>query len=252
FLRIRHFHGLCHEPRLAACAMPPAGLGKLIASWGTEWLNADALAVPRGPCKMCKACPGFPGPGNLAWPQTDEMEKVTPRARTPLYGVAQMRCERCNCPDHQHQNFEAWLADVKQRVFQIRLLSYWFRPLPLPHFPLAAPSWSRTEAALFLLTEGVFDPRRDRVRRRPLPSPSKDPMISVVAPTSFSRHAFHPLLYQCFSIQEHEPKELVVVDTGPYASAFMEEKAREDPRVIYRHFQVADSRVDLPDGWKQG
>ena len=59
-----------------------------------EWGMAENLHLPRRASNIA-------GPGNLAWPQTDEMEKVTPRARTPLYGVAQMRCERCNCPDHQ-------------------------------------------------------------------------------------------------------------------------------------------------------
>ena len=42
------------------------------------------------------------------------------------------------------------------------------------------------------------------------------------------------------------------MDTGPEASAFFSQLRRHDPRVIYRHFVVADSRLDLPDGWRKG
>ena len=55
-----------------------------------------------------------------------------------------------------------------------------------------------------------------------------------------------------FDIQDYQPKELIVVDTGPEPSSFFVEKAKEDPRIIYRHFRVADSRLDLPEGWKKG
>lgn len=52
-------------------------------------------------------------------------------------------------------------------------------------------------------------------------------------------------------LQDYDPKELIVVDTGPEPSAFFSE-LRDDPRVIYRHFVVADSRLDLPEGWRKG
>ncbi len=41
------------------------------------------------------------------------------------------------------------------------------------------------------------------------------------------------------------------MDTGPEPSAFFSQ-LQDDPRVIYRHFVVADSRLDLPDGWRKG
>ena len=53
-------------------------------------------------------------------------------------------------------------------------------------------------------------------------------------------------------LQDYDPKELIVVDTGPKPSAFFSELGRDDPRVIYRHFVVADSRLDLPEGWRKG
>lgn len=104
-----------------------------------------------------------------------------------------------------------------------------------------------------MLTEGVFDPRQDRPPPNPDAGslvrsirPDMPPLVSVISPTSFSRRMFHPLLYECFCGQAYEPKELVVVDTGPEPSEFMMEKARLDPRVVYRHYLVADSKMDLP------
>eukprot|EP00438_Fugacium_kawagutii_P029111 Skav233708 [mRNA] locus=scaffold2120:22102:24105:+ [translate_table: standard] len=155
--------------------MPPPSLGKLIASYGEvpggPWLNADALGVPRGPCRMCKSCPGLPGAGLLYWPQLPD--DVEPVVKPP--GLGSSRCRRCECPAHQHQNLELWLMDVKRRAKQIRF------------------------------------------------------------------------------VKDYDPKELVVVDTGPEPSSFWQEKAQDAAtRVIYRHFRVADSRLDLPQGWKKG
>jgi len=70
-----------------------------------------------------------------------------------------------------------------------------------------------------------------------------DFLVSVVTPTSKARHAFHPLLYECFRTQTYEPKELVVVDTGDEPSQFLQARAREDARVKYRWWPVDDARV---------
>ncbi|CAK9080406.1 unnamed protein product [Durusdinium trenchii] len=193
---------------------------------------------------MCKRCPGFPGTGTLYWPLSSEEQAA---GMAQAYPHLPVRCGRCGCPGHQHQNLEPWLADVKDRAAQMRHIVSWYRPLPPePHLPMAAAGWSRTSAALFVLTNGIFDPRRR------LDASKAKPLISVVAPTSFSRQGFHPLLYDCFCRQEYHPKELVVVDTGPEPSSFFQERVKEDPRIIYRHFCVADSRLDLPEGWKKG
>lgn len=238
--------------------MPPPKLGKLIASHGeaTTWLNADALGVPRGPCRMCHRCPGLPGFGLLRWPQLEE-EVLEMGGNVPVgsKALAEMgsRCRRCDCPGHQHQNLEQWLGDVKKRCKEMRLIVSWYRPIPQEfRLPMVSPSWTRSSSALFALTDGVFDPRKDGVKKRRLTSQGDDrPLISVIAPTSFARHGFHPLLYECFCKQDYDPKELIIVDTGPKPSAFFSE-LRDDPRVIYRHFVVADSRLDLPEGWRKG
>ena len=94
------------------------------------------------------------------------------------------------------------------RAKQVRAIS-WYRPLPQqPRLPMVAPGWRRSAAALFALTEGTFDPRRCAVKGpRPRASAAEDealPLVSVVAPTSWVRRGFHPLLYECFCKQEIE------------------------------------------------
>mmetsp|Transcript_109194 Transcript_109194/g.209838 ORF Transcript_109194/g.209838 Transcript_109194/m.209838 type:complete len:1279 (+) Transcript_109194:52-3888(+) len=108
------------------------------------------------------------------------------------------------------------------------------------YLPAAAKSWQPIEAALFVLSGGVFRPREER----PSDVGAED-LISVVCPTSERRQQFHPLLYECFKTQTHEPKELVVVDTGANPSRFFEECAQQDSRVVYRFFPVDDAQVGV-------
>ena len=93
---------------------------------------------------------------------------------------------------------------MKLRAKQLRAVS-WYRPLPpQPRLPMVAPGWSRSAAALFALTEGTFDPRRCAVKgpRQRAEGAEARPLVSVVAPTSWVRRGFHPLLYECFCKQE--------------------------------------------------
>eukprot|EP00971_Amphidinium_carterae_P188143 3734445-Amphidinium_carterae.1 len=50
------------------------------------------------------------------------------------------------------------------------------------------------------------------------------------------------MLYKCFQQQDYENKELIVVDTGKQPSRFFEAVVKTDSRVVYRHFNVEDSR----------
>mmetsp|Transcript_127583 Transcript_127583/g.408385 ORF Transcript_127583/g.408385 Transcript_127583/m.408385 type:complete len:415 (-) Transcript_127583:1041-2285(-) len=68
-------------------------------------------------------------------------------------------------------------------------------------------------------------------------------LVSVITPTSAERHPFHPLLYACFRAQTYEPKELVVIDCGCKPSQYLQARAREDPRMVYRWFDVRDARM---------
>merc|ERR1712125_186752 len=78
------------------------------------------------------------------------------------------------------------------------------------------------------------------------PSTGKNVLLSVVCPTMESRQQFHPLLYEGFKAQTHEPKELIVVDSGERRSAYFDQVAGRDPRVIYQFFPVTDSHADAP------
>lgn len=106
------------------------------------------------------------------------------------------------------------------------------RAMPLPSI---AVQWSAADAAFFSVTRGRFDPRLHGCTK-PTRTPDGLRLISVICPTSDRRHAFHPLLYECFCAQTHEAKELVVIDSGLRPSQFLLDRSREDPRLIYRFF----------------
>lgn len=99
-------------------------------------------------------------------------------------------------------------------------------------------SWPFSDVALFVLTGGLFDPRREDQQR------GLANLVSVCVPTSTRRHAFHQLLYHNFKQQTHSPKELVVVDTGTGPSKYLEAMAKQDSEVIYRFYPVQDSKQD--------
>ncbi|CAE7540133.1 smrc-1 [Symbiodinium sp. CCMP2456] len=148
---------------------------------------------------------------------------------------------------------------VGARSAALRILSLKGTELEaMPVLTSVAPSWTISEAALFVLTDGIFDPQ-DRVPHRP--AHGEGELISVLAPTSFVRHGFHPLLYECFRHQDYEPKQLAGLQSaclkrgpggwGTPAQALTDPSAAcsgEDERVVYRHYQVADSRMDMPEG----
>jgi len=68
----------------------------------------------------------------------------------------------------------------------------------------------------------------------------------MVCATSDGRRSFHPLVYENFKAQTHEPRELVVVHTGEMPSDFFREVAAEDPRVVYRFFPVTREAPGSP------
>ncbi|CAK0847854.1 unnamed protein product [Prorocentrum cordatum] len=123
---------------------------------------------------------------------------------------------------------------VSERVCRVRARR---TPAGSALLPGAAREWPALEAALYVLSGGAFDPRREVRERSPVAA-----LFSVTCPTSERRAHFHPLLYETFRTQDYEPKELVVVDTGLRPSEFFVKCARDDPRVVYRFFPVDDAR----------
>lgn len=122
------------------------------------------------------------------------------------------------------------------------------------NMPVAALGWDAAEVALYVLTEALFDPRKHgrvqmvesaswRENEEMAAKAEEKPLVSCITPTSSTRQEFHPLLYECFRLQNYEPKELIVIETGETPSVFLQECSRSDPRVIYRYWPVEDARM---------
>mmetsp|Transcript_13366 Transcript_13366/g.33562 ORF Transcript_13366/g.33562 Transcript_13366/m.33562 type:complete len:515 (+) Transcript_13366:47-1591(+) len=148
-------------------------------------------------------------------------------------------CDVCGASKCAISSDRQWMDEVRRQIARFRAESeeavqLESKPIRLP---LEARAWEAGDTALFILTQGMFDPcRHGRLEHKRRPFTGQ--LISVTCPTMNRRHVFHPLLYDCFTRQTHEPKELVVIDTGKKPSAFFVARMAEDPRVVYRFFPV--------------
>lgn len=84
---------------------------------------------------------------------------------------------------------------------------------------------------------------------RPVGSTGKKGRVSIVTPTTETRHRFHQLLWKCFEAQAWPDKELVVVETYTenYSKLF-EAIAKKDSRLTYVKFKrkpAADWSIGL-------
>uniref|UniRef100_A0A7S4QIW7 Glycosyltransferase 2-like domain-containing protein n=1 Tax=Alexandrium monilatum TaxID=311494 RepID=A0A7S4QIW7_9DINO len=98
---------------------------------------------------------------------------------------------------------------------------------------------------LFNGTGGAFHPElASKLRRPEKPSPTTweellEARVSVVCPTTDSRHEFHEQLWTVFEAQAWPDKELVIVETyTTRPSAFFTEKKKTDDRLVYMSFKV--------------
>lgn len=191
--------------------------------------NLDPMDKPRLNCKCCP-CMGYIA---VKWSQ--------------FSGGSKLRCRRCGCPYDMHVAVE--ISDIlharevkaKERM----------RLTDIPSLPREAIEWDERECDLWFLTEGDFHPRTSHGHfREPPPSDKKfgpggphgiagkKGRVSVVTPTTESRHKFLENLWKCFVSQEWPDKELVVVETyvNEY-SKFLESIARQDERLIFVKYQ---------------
>mmetsp|Transcript_109953 Transcript_109953/g.342802 ORF Transcript_109953/g.342802 Transcript_109953/m.342802 type:complete len:719 (-) Transcript_109953:312-2468(-) len=177
----------------------------------------------RGSClpSLFGAMPTFDG-RRFTWPTpTDHF----PRSEGSSWGENHP-CARCGCAEREHEDVQAKFRRVLTEHDSI---------------PLAALHWSHVEFALWADTDGAFWPGGRRTYCHDGQKPGV--LVSVICPTTSSRSCFHPFLWHCFSLQEHTPRELVVIDTNEWEpSAFLEEKARSDSRLFYRHFRVPEKK----------
>lgn len=237
-------------------------------------LHTDYSGIPRGACTGCRECQlwQFETMSSVEWGGPDTNTTIEDRRQSydrKMRGYQEKRkgisasCS-CGCAAELHLDLSGWLDAVRtaarpfRETYEVAIRkdpAYRHlgraigtaKPRRLPRvaqIPAAALQWSHEEVAMFLLSLGVYDPRNDGTKGDA--SGIRGTRVSVICPTSEKRHAFHPLLYQSFTSQSYEEKELVVVDTGSRPSSFFLAKAAEDSRVIYRHFHVDDSRENDP------
>eukprot|EP00930_Biecheleria_cincta_P056174 TRINITY_DN42344_c0_g1_i1.p1 TRINITY_DN42344_c0_g1~~TRINITY_DN42344_c0_g1_i1.p1 ORF type:complete len:1140 (+),score=179.59 TRINITY_DN42344_c0_g1_i1:61-3480(+) len=241
-------------------------------------LYSDYLCRPRGACKKCRDCNAwvFKDFSRIEWDietaRTDDERNYSynleRRGQRDRLNGFEACCQSCNCLAEDHLDLSGWVDQVckaakpfretveeaysKDAAYRHMIMAgpkiHKKRTLPRHStMPLASLRWSYVDCALYILSYGIFDPRRHGRGDSATACDSKGNLLmSAICPTSEKRHAFHPLLYENFRTQTHEPKELIVIDTGARPSAFLMEKARTDARVIYRHFVVEDSRETDP------
>jgi len=195
--------------------------------------NIDPANMPRTSCLRCP-CPCYVA------------------LRFTLNSTENMRCRRCGCmySDHTVVEVEAILK-AREAKAKESLGRKSVEPLP-PE----ALDWDTRECSLWFCSDGAVHPRTTVGLHRPaVEKDAKVPQggpegltgrkgrVSVVTPTTESRHAFHEVLWKCFEAQKWPDKELVVVETYvKHRSEFFADLAAKDPRVVYAAFQrPADS-----------
>jgi hypothetical protein len=146
---------------------------------------------------------------------------------------------------------EAFLTEAKPKN----------RPLRLPQ---DSAGWTPFEVDMFFLSEGEYNPAKMAQRRRISrlagatgqtagtgATQEVAGRVSIVSPTMSSRQHFHEQLWACFEAQDWEDKELIVVETYTHTpSAFLQQKAEEDSRLIHVAIQRPASR-DFSVGLKR-
>jgi len=192
--------------------------------------NLDPMGRPRLACKTCP-CASYVA---LKWTQFVPADKL--------------KCRRCGCRCDDHAAVE--ITDIlRAREEKFREI-YDKQKHKLTFLPNDALDWDDRECALWFSTNGDFHPRTTVGEFQALPPESnkgpggpyglngKKGRVSVVTPTTETRHKFHETLWQCFSVQAWPDKELVVVETyHNRASEFFQTLAKKDSRVVYIKFK---------------
>jgi len=233
------------------------GASNLFDQLEKELADARSTAPPRPPALPAAPKTGGGRPAPLQLPSSRRLPTAAAAAAASSSGSAGPEEEphmTVNLVEGTQEGAElteavrAWLA--KARLWLQRLDPQAKVP-PSAHLPQSAVHWEPAAAVLFILTHGHFDPKRDipglGEAAAAAAAPRAQPgLVSVCCATSDRRRTFHPLIYENFRRQTHEPRELVVVHTGELPSDFFQEKARQDPRVTYRFFPVTREAPGSP------
>eukprot|EP00927_Polykrikos_kofoidii_P046209 TRINITY_DN40418_c0_g1_i1.p1 TRINITY_DN40418_c0_g1~~TRINITY_DN40418_c0_g1_i1.p1 ORF type:complete len:889 (-),score=104.09 TRINITY_DN40418_c0_g1_i1:209-2875(-) len=118
--------------------------------------------------------------------------------------------------------------------------------LPAVALPQGSQHWTPFDTDLFVQSEGLYNPD-EMGRKRRIQMTSMYPgtnvtlevpgRVSMVSPTMSSRREYHEQLWANFQEQTWKDKELIVVETYQSApSSFLQQKAKEDSRLVYVGF----------------
>mmetsp|Transcript_14923 Transcript_14923/g.35211 ORF Transcript_14923/g.35211 Transcript_14923/m.35211 type:complete len:868 (+) Transcript_14923:89-2692(+) len=202
------------SPWIRAASLSPADRAKDLG-------NRDPNSIPRLSCERC-SCPQY-----------------VP-FRFEMNSSSSMKCRCCGCrySDHVAQQTQAILKAREEKARES------LRKKAIVPLPEEALEWDTRECSLWFWTDGDFNPRQElqKVGRQPQSGTEAaggiKGRVSVVTPTTDSRHDFHEALWKCFEAQAWEDKELVVVETYVREpSKFFTDLAKTDSRLVYLAYQ---------------
>lgn len=190
--------------------------------------NMDPMDRPRLNCKRCPC-----------------MSYIAERW-SQFSGGNKLRCRRCGCRYDSHVAVE--ISDIL-RSREDKAKKQLKRPVTF--LPKEAIHWDERECMLWFLTEGRFHPRQTVAEGRnkggdieaveyggPEGLDGRKGRVSVVSPTTESRHKFHEQLWRCFQSQSWPDKELVIVETyQDSCSSFFQSLAEKDERLVYLKYK---------------
>lgn len=219
-----------------------------------ERIMIDVQRVPRGRCRTCEGCP--------LWQKAKG-------------AFAHLTCGRCQCKTADHEDLTFWMKEVLDRCSttaqtylsegipvdayekwsKLDILFYLetgtaFRPgrHGRPAIGRAVSSSSNSSSFSPAHRRGAASSsgagsscsstaRPGASSAQPGGGPGKKPLCSIICPTTHERHAFHPMLYHCYTNQSYRPRELIVIDTGRHPSKYLQDRAKRDPNLVYRWFE---------------
>lgn len=176
--------------------------------------NLDPMNMPRMNCNNCPCACYVP-------------------FRWGLNSPGRLRCRRCGCHHTEHQMVEVGEILKAREVKAKSSMGCDVTPLPQE-----ALDWDERECSMWFCSSGTVHPRQILQSRSKPKMDEVKGRVSIVTPTTESRHKFHEQLYRCFDAQTWPDKELVIVETYTGSpSEFFAQKAQTDSRVVYVKFK---------------
>jgi len=237
------------EPQPAATVKTEASLAAAFKTFGHKRSQSDGSGQPH-----------VLGPVSAAAPAGHRLLSAT-----AVNVVAPAQHRRCRSEGHQKTAAATLEARAMERSLSEMEGAGIASPedeegRPILALPPGSEAWTRFETDLYLLSEGEYHPGQMAGRRRVrVPAGARGTgaaeevagRVSVVAPSMSSRQHYHEQLWASFAAQDWEDKELIVVESYEKSpSAFLQQKAKEDSRLVHVCFRRS-SDEDFSVGLKR-